>query len=184
MIFLIRQSSDGTDGEKIIRIKKLGGLRSHGGTGGAREFAMPPLAGGGPMAFDLADEFRGEAQVGGDHILRNALDEIGEGPVEMVVALLAGEGIDKKKILLGGGESALNDETEVAIQLGDLVAESGGDRLIENGDLGRFDGLDIKVRGLLPVEALIVGDPPILYGKLNDLFDAVLLNKIHAAAAF
>lgn len=65
-------------------------------------------------AFELADELGGEAEVGGDHILGDALDELGEAGGEAEVAFFAGVGEEIEAVLLGGGEGALNDETEIA----------------------------------------------------------------------
>src|ERR1700754_2569550 len=97
----------------------------------------------------------------------------------MVVALFAGKSIDKEKILLGSRIRPLDNKPEVAVQFRDPVTKVSSDAIVEDGDLGWLDGLYIKAGGYLPVKALIVGDPPVLDGKLDDLLDPVLLDKIH-----
>ena len=136
------------------------------------------------MTFDLADEFRGEAEEGGHHVLGHALNKGGEGFVEVMIAFLSGEGVDKEEVLLGSGEGALDDEPEIAVQQGHTIADTGGDGVIEDGNLGSFDRLDVKPGRLLPIQALIVCDPPVLDGKLDDLFDTVVLDEVHPETAF
>ena len=41
-------------------------------------------------AADLADEFRGKAEKGGDHILGDTLDKIGEAAGELMITFLTG----------------------------------------------------------------------------------------------
>ena len=190
------QSSVVPGGEKIILIKKLGARLGRAlGSGGlvqVRGAAGGVLPGWGERfrtradgaAFDLADEFGSETEEGGDHILGNALDEGGEGFVEVVVKFFAGEGVEEEESLLGGGKGTLGDEPEIAIQTGDTVTYAGCNVMVEDCNFGSLDGLDIKSGGLLPVKALIVGDPPVLDGKLDDLFDAVVLDEVHPETAF
>ena len=40
--------------------------------------------------FDLADEFGGEAEVGGDHVLGDALDELREIIIEVMIEIFTG----------------------------------------------------------------------------------------------
>ena len=135
-------------------------------------------------AFEFADEFGGEAEIGGDHVLGDALDEFGKAVGEAEVAFFAGIGLHEEAVLLGGGEGALNDEAEVAVDLGKTIAEERDAIPVEDGESGRFDGLDVETGGLLPVETLKVGDPPVLDGELCDLFHAVFADEIHAGATF
>ena len=113
----------------------------------------------------------------------DALDELGVAGGEASVAFFAGVGFLKKAMLLGGGEGALDDEAEVAVHLRQAVAQGDAVIAVEDGELGGFDGLDAKSGRLLPVEALIVCDPPVFDGELSDLFYAVLTDKIHAKTA-
>lgn len=139
---------------------------------------------GGAAAFELADEFWGEAKIGGDHVLGNTLDELGEAASESEIALFTGVGEEIEAVLLGGGEGTLDDETEIAVDLGQAVAERRDVVAVEDGEGRGFNGLDIKTGGLAPVEALKVGHPPVLDGKLGDLFHAVLADKVHADTTF
>ena len=68
-----------------------------------------------PAGLDLADEFRRKAEVGGDHVLGDTLDEMGKGIVEMMIAFFPGEGVDEKEVLLGGGKGPLDDKPEIPV---------------------------------------------------------------------
>ena len=68
--------------------------------------------------FYFAHEFGSKAEVGGHHVLRDALDEFGEAGGKAPVSLFAGGGVDIKAVLLGGGEGALDDEAEISIDKG------------------------------------------------------------------
>ena len=135
-------------------------------------------------AADLADEFGGKAEEGSDHILGDTLDKIGEASGELMITFLAGEVLHEIPVLLGCGKGALSDEAKIAVETGYLVEQGGSCGTVEDGKPGRFDSLKIKVRRLLPVEALLVGDPPILYTELDDLFGAGLLDKVKPEASF
>lgn len=135
-------------------------------------------------AFELADELGGEAEIGGDHVLGDALDEFGETGGESEIAFFAGVGKEVEAVLLGGGEGTLDDEAEVAVDLGKAVAERRDVVKVEDSERGGFDRLDVKMGGLAPVEALKVREPPVLDGELGDLFHAILADKVHAKTTF
>lgn len=115
--------------------------------------------------------------------MRDALDELGEAGGEAEIAFFAGIGEDEEAVLLGCGEGPLYYETQIAIDLGQAVAEGGDGIAVEDGELGGLDGLDVETGGLLPVEALKVRDPPVLDGELGDLLDAVIADEVHAETA-
>lgn len=89
-------------------------------------------------AFEFADELGGEAEVGGDYILGDVLDEVGEAGGKAEVTFFAGVGEEVEAVLLGGGEGAavgraprqrdlpVRREAEVAVDLGQAVAEGRG----------------------------------------------------------
>lgn len=114
----------------------------------------------------------------------HTLDEAGEVIVEVMITLFAGIGVDVKKPLLGCGEVSLDDYSEIPVQFGDAIAQSGDAVAVEDGYLGGLDGLDIEIGRLFPVEALIIGDPPVLDGKLGDPFNAIVLDEVHPETAF
>jgi hypothetical protein len=137
-----------------------------------------------PLAADLADEFGGKAEEGGDHILGDTLDKIGKAARELMITFLAGKVLDKVPVLLGCGKGALGNQAKIAVEAGDLVEQYGSGGTVEDGKPCSLDSLKIKMRRLLPVEALLVGDPPVLDAKLDDLFGAGLLDKVEPEAAF
>ena len=114
----------------------------------------------------------------------DTLDKIWEAAGELMIPFLAGEILDKVPVLLGCGKGALGDQPEIAVEGGDLVEQVGSCGTVEDGKPCRLDSLKIKMRRLLPVEALLVGDPPILDAKLDDLFRSVLLEKVEPEASF
>jgi hypothetical protein len=62
----------------------------------------------------------------------------------------------RNTMLLCCGEGALGDQPKIAIEA--MAGWSKGREAVmvrEGGHLGRFDGLNIKMGGLLPVEALL-----------------------------
>jgi hypothetical protein len=133
-------------------------------------------------AADLADEFRGETEEGSDHILGDALDKIGEAASELMITFLTGKILDKVPVLLGCGKGALGDHPEIAVEAGDLVEQHAGGGTVEDSKPGRLDSLKVKMRRLLPIKALLVGEPPVLDAKLDDLFRSILLNEVEPKA--
>ena len=105
-------------------------------------------------------------------------------PQRTVAEFFAGIGLHEEAVLLGGGEGTLNDETEVAVDLWEAIAEEGDAIAVEDGKGGGFDGLNVETGRLLPVETLKISDPPVLDGELRDLFHAVFADEIHAKATF
>jgi len=141
--------------------------------------ASPGSTAGGRTTLDLAYKFRGKPKIRGHHVLGYPLYEFGKSLIKMVIALFAGKSIDKEEVLLGSCKSTLDDQTKIAVQFRDLVTKTGSNAVVKDSDLRWLDSLNVKAGGYLPVKTLIVGDPPVFDGKLDDLLHSVLLDKIH-----
>jgi SAM-dependent methyltransferase len=132
---------------------------------------------------DATQRLGGDAEIRGQHGLRNAPDDRGIRREELQVSLL------------GGGTERADDplilRRRVLLEAGAKCGAIGGNIVdqplvrgrVDQQQLGVFDRVDEVLRGRAGVEAVGVGEPPRLGRELNDVFLALGVDDVVAQAA-
>lgn len=140
----------------------------------------PFSAGAGIQHF--AEEFRGYADIGGNLFLGKGFDERWIPDAKMIVALTGRQTEIIHQSALVGDQRIFCQYPEVTFKLGDCLIE-----LFDAGALYQHyfaveDGIYEKRAGKIMQEAGHIRDPPVLRGKLQNMFKPVLVYRITAQA--
>ena len=132
---------------------------------------------------DTAQCLRGDAEIRGQHGLRNAPHDRGIGRKELQVSLLGGgaERADDPLILRSG--MTLQSGAKCSGISGHAVDQPRMRRCVDQQQLGVLDRVDEVLRGGARVEAVRVGEPPRLGGELDDVLLALGVDDVVAEAA-
>ena len=132
---------------------------------------------------DAAQRLGGDAEIRGQHGLRNAPDDRGVGREELQVSLLGGGAERADDPLILRSRVLLQAGAERRAKGGHVVEQSQVRRRIDQQQLGVLDRIDEVLRGRAAVEAVGVGKPPRLGRELDDVFLALRVDDVVAQAA-
>ena len=132
---------------------------------------------------DATERLGSDAEIRGQHGLRNAPHDRGVGREELQVSLLGGgaERADDPLILRSG--MTLQSGAKCGGISGDVVDEPRMRRWVDQQQRGVLDRVDEILRGGARVEAVRVGEPPRLGGELDDVLLALGVDDVVAEAA-
>ena len=133
---------------------------------------------GGDVAAEAAEGFAGDAQVGGDHMLGDALDAFGIGLHEFEVFPFGRFAEGFQEAALGGDEVILYEDPEIAFECGKLLQKGFPGGPGDQEQLAVFQGFDVEERGFFREKAVEVGCPPAFEGELKDMLIAFIIDGV------
>lgn len=132
----------------------------------------------------LAEEFGGDADIGGHLFLGQAFDQRRVHFAKAGVPVDGGEAEDIDQPRLVGGKRILAQNAEEPFKFGNPVVQRIKIGPPHPQDGGVFQCIDIQRAGLLPEIAVHIADPPAGRRKLQHMLEAVAVHGIAAQQAF
>ena len=132
----------------------------------------------GDVPSQAAEGFAGDAQVGGDHVLRNAPDAFGVGLHEFEVFLFGRFAERSYQPALGGDEVVLDEDAEIPFEGGDFFQQGLPGGVGDQEEFAVLQGFDIEKGGFFRKKAVEVGCPPAFEGELQDMLVALVIDGV------
>ena len=111
-------------------------------------------------------------------MLGDAPDALGIGLYKLQVFLFGRFAEGAEQPALGGDETVLDQDAEIAFEGWQLFQEQFPGGMRDQQQLAVFEGFDIQKRRLTRKKTIEIGRPPAFQGKLKDMFAALFIDGI------
>ena len=132
----------------------------------------------GDVPSQAAEGLAGDTQVGGDHVLGDALDAVGVGVHEFDIFLFRRLAEGAYEAALGGDEAVLDQDAEISFDCGHLIQQGFPGGAGDQQQLAVLEGFDIEKGGFVRKEAVEVGRPPAFERELQYMFVALFVDGV------
>jgi len=136
------------------------------------------------LFLDAAQMHGGNAQIGGDHMLGDAVVDIGEDGIHERIALSGGEGVEVLDAGIQVNEIELGDETTEFLPLLHVYIAPVNGFFGHDDRIGLFQCLQVIAGLFAGEEGIVIGYELIFDGKMGSVFASFQVGDHHPNDAF